>query len=204
MVLNLRTFYFIIFIDNNIKHCFSKPYTPKSAGAVEATHKQIKKLVFDQFYTLDKEDFYLEDALLNAVDFHNNYKHSITLFKPVDIRDTKDNNIIKIVNENIKKNISRVLKYKDLYLLEDGEYILVSDNIKVKKIKRNIDEIIIADKKHKSHFIIPAKFIKYTNTYKLHIKIIKQYKNIVLKNMEYLIEASLIREVTEICYNYYL
>ena len=90
-------------IDNNIKHCFSKPFTPKSAGAVEAAHKQIKKIVFDQFYTLGNEDFSLEDALLNEVDFHNNSPHSITLFKPVDIRDTKDENIIKTVNENLKK-----------------------------------------------------------------------------------------------------
>lgn len=110
-------------IDNNIKDCFSKPYTPKSAGAVESAHKQIKKLVYDQFYTLENEDFSFEEALLNAIDFHNNIPHSITLFKPVDIRDTNDENIIKTVNENIKNNISRVIKYKELYLLDSGEFI---------------------------------------------------------------------------------
>lgn len=81
--------------DNNIIHCYSKPYNPKSAGAVEAAHKQIKKLVFEQFYTSIDEQFYLEDALLNAIEYHNNTKHSITLFKPADLKDTIDENIIK-------------------------------------------------------------------------------------------------------------
>ena len=29
--------------DNNITHVFSKPYNPKSAGCIEASHKELKK-----------------------------------------------------------------------------------------------------------------------------------------------------------------
>ena len=91
--------------ENNIIHSYSKPYTPKSAGAVEAAHKQIKKLVFDQYYTEKENDreFNLEDALLNSINFHNNNIHSITGFKPVDLKDIEDINIINQVKENIKK-----------------------------------------------------------------------------------------------------
>lgn len=53
-------------------HKYSKPYNPKSAGAVEEAHKHIKKLVYDQFYTNESDIFSLEDALLEAINYHNN------------------------------------------------------------------------------------------------------------------------------------
>ena len=117
---------------NNIKHIYSKPYSPKSNGAVEASHKQIKRLVFDKYYTSnEKEEFDLEDAVLSAVNYHNNTIHSTTKYKPFDLRDTSDLNIINKVNENIKKCIIAALKYKDTYLLDKNDYILINNNIKV-------------------------------------------------------------------------
>ena len=89
----------------------------------------------------DDEEFILEDTLLNAINFHNNIKHSITGFKTVDLKEVENINLINQVNENIKKNISRVIKYKDLYLLEVGDLLLLNDNIKIKNSK-NKKEII--------------------------------------------------------------
>ena len=44
--------------ENRILHVFSKPYTPKSHGAVEAAHKQIKNHVLTEFYINNPEDFF--------------------------------------------------------------------------------------------------------------------------------------------------
>ena len=48
-------------------HVFSKPYTPKSHGAVEAAHKQIKNHVLTEFYINNPEDFFLEEVLLSVI-----------------------------------------------------------------------------------------------------------------------------------------
>jgi hypothetical protein len=87
--------------------------------------------------------------------------------------------------------------------LEPGAFILVTNNIKVIN-KNHIKEIILANKKKKLQFNILAIFIQYTDAYKLHIKVSKSYKNILINNGEYLIESPLIKEVIELGYNYYL
>ena len=53
--------------ENGILHVFSKPYTPKSHGAVEAAHKQIKNHVLTEFYINNPEDFFLEEVLLSVI-----------------------------------------------------------------------------------------------------------------------------------------
>lgn len=64
--------------NNNIKHIYIKPHSPQSNEAVEASPKQIKRLVFDKYYTSnEKEEFDLEDAILSVVNFHNNTIHRL-------------------------------------------------------------------------------------------------------------------------------
>ena len=104
--------------ENEIVHKFSKPYTPKSHGAIEAAHKQIKQHLLEEFYNNKKEDFLLEDSLLTIIDFHNNTEHTTTKHKPIDIRDTSNISLINEVNENMKKTVNYAIKYKNLYLLE--------------------------------------------------------------------------------------
>lgn len=87
--------------------------------------------------------------------------------------------------------------------MEQGEFILITNNIQVIN-KNHIKENILADKKKKHQFNIPAVFIQYTDAYKLKIKVSKSYEKFLVNNGEYLIESSLIREVTELVYNYYL
>lgn len=52
--------------EKDIKHIYSKPYTPRSAGAVEDVHKQIKRIVMDLYNTNEDEDFCFEEALLKS------------------------------------------------------------------------------------------------------------------------------------------
>ena len=122
--------------------CIFKALFPKSAVAVEAAHKQIKKYVFDEFYTTLSDEFFLEDVLLTIVNYHNNIEHSSTHFRPIDIKDTTDPKIIEIVNNNFSKTINYAIKYKNLYLLEKDEYLLINNNIKLNYKDNNIKEIV--------------------------------------------------------------
>ena len=188
----------------NITHIFSKPYNPKSTGCIEATHKQIKKFVYDEFYTNIEEEFFLEDTLLTIINYHNNTEHYSTKYKPADIKDTRDPDLIKKVNENISKALNYAIKYKNLYLLEKGEYLLVNNNITTKKNKNNnIYEIFKKNKKLSGEYVIPALFISYTENYRLKINITKDYKNIVKKDRFYLIDSDMCRIVSEKGYNYF-
>ena len=91
----------------------------------------MQRFVYDSFHkTENKEDFNLDDILLKSFNYHNNNMHSSTKFKSIDIREIDNNDIISIVNKNIEKAILRVLKYKNIYLLEENDYSLVNNNIK--------------------------------------------------------------------------
>ena len=72
--------------ENEIIYNYSKPYTPRSAGAVEAVHKQIKRIVMDLYYTNEDKDLSLEEALLKAINYHNYNEHSTTKYKPIDLQ----------------------------------------------------------------------------------------------------------------------
>ena len=61
-------------------------------------------------------NFFLEDTLLTIINHHNNTEHSSTKFKPIDLLNVTDENIIKTVNEKIAKNINYAIKYKDQYI----------------------------------------------------------------------------------------
>jgi len=73
------------------------------------------------------------------------------------------------------------MKYKDLYLLEEGDLLLLNDNIKLKTTHNN-NEVIKKNRKDYGNFAIPAKFISYTINNKSKIKICKKFKNILKLN----------------------
>lgn len=178
---------------NNINHVFSKPYTPKSNGCIEASHKEIKKFINDKFYTNEKESIDLNEVLLNAINNHNNIVYSTTNYKPIDLKNDLD--IINLVKSNIENKITKSITQKQLNLIEEVDYLLVFNNISFKK-----DEIIKCNKKRKGEFTTPTRFIKYTKNNKLKIEIVINYK----KDDVYIIESNLCREVNEAGFNYYL
>lgn len=67
-------------IENDIERIFSPPYQPQVNGAVKAVHKTIQKFINDYFYTRDGENFYIEKAILDAIEYHNLTKHSSTKY----------------------------------------------------------------------------------------------------------------------------
>ena len=157
----------------------------------------------DLYYTNEEEDFNLEESLLKAIDYHNSNEHSTTKYKPIDLRDTNDINLINNVKENMEKIIGKALKKFNNYLLEENDYLLIHDNIKIKDTFEGL-EIAIKKKSLMGEFRIPAKIIRYTKDSKLKIKICKSFKNIVMAEKEYYIEDSLVREVSIKGFNYFM
>ena len=80
--------------------------------------------------------------------YDNNTEHTPTKHKPVDLRDTPNMALINEVNENMKKTITAAIKYKNLYLLEAKNLLLVNSNIKL-KFEFEREEIIKKIKKKK-------------------------------------------------------
>ena len=71
--------------------------------------------------------------------------------------------------------INNAIKYKNLYLLEKDDELLISENIKLKEEKEYC-QIIRKNKKEYGSFIIPATFVNYTKDKKIKIKVSKKYK----------------------------
>ena len=112
--------------DHNIKHIFSSPYHPQSNGVVEVAHKEIKKNVIIDF-SKHPENFNLKTSLLEAVEIHNNYIHTSTLYRPVELFENTDEEIYLKVIENIKKRW-KIKEINDIDL-KPGKHILIKNNI---------------------------------------------------------------------------
>ena len=165
-------------IKNKIQHIYSKPYSPKSNGAVEASHKLVKRIVIEKYYICERKDeFDMDEALLTAINYHNNAIHGTTKFKPIELKDLTDEKFIDIVKENIKKNVVKAIKYKNNYLLTENDYLLINNNIKT-KIKKKEIYIYKNNDKISGEFIIPAKFIKYSDD-NLLIRQISKYMKVL-------------------------
>ena len=90
----------------------------------------------------DSNNFNLQNALLEAIDIHNNKIHTSTQFKPIDLINTKDEDLIKyrhnldVVNdEEIQGNaeIKNILNKKYYEIYED---YINSKEFKVDEINR--------------------------------------------------------------------
>ena len=58
-----------------------------------------------------KEKFNLDIAIEEAIDYHNNRKLKSTGYKPAEIKDTSNADIIKEVIKNIIKSMRRKVKF---------------------------------------------------------------------------------------------
>ena len=107
----------------------------------------------------------MEDTLLTILNFHNNTVHTSTKHKPIDLRDSTNIELINEVNGNMKKVISKSIKYKELYLLDPNDLLLINTNIKL-NLDLKIVETIKKNKKETGSFRFPAIFLKYTKNNK--------------------------------------
>ena len=143
--------------------------------------------------------FDIEVSIEDAIDFHNNRKLKSTGYKPIEIKDTTDENIINEVIENIIKSMKRKVKH-DRKLLKNT-LLLICPNIELKSNK-----YVLKKYKIKKQFIIPAKLIKYINSNTLNIEIKIDFNlGLKLNKGEFInIDCNCCRIIDEFGFNYYL
>ena len=101
--------------ENGIKFLHGRPFHPQSQGVIESFNKEIKRLL-EVKYMEDSKIFSIYSCLPDVLKIYNENIHSTTNYKPKDLFDVSDKNIIKILliilkihNVNLKK-ILLVLK----------------------------------------------------------------------------------------------
>ena len=165
-------------IDNNIERIYSPPYHPQSNGAIESAHKIIEKFIFESFYVQGEEYFNIEEAILNALKYHNFSVHSTTNYTPADLKDITDKTIIDNVKSNIIKNVASKLKFNNNKLLEKGDKLIISVNISKKNGSNELSKL---NNKKLNRFEIPGLFIEYKSGNNILVKCMKNYKNLLKK-----------------------
>lgn len=111
-------------------------------------HKEIRKQVILEYAKEDK-NFNLKNCLFEAVNIHNHNIHTTTKYRPIEIINNSDENIMKIVIENIKNRLKiDSKKYDDI---KEGSHILIIPQVhrsgkrivkKKFKIKSRINQIL--------------------------------------------------------------
>ena len=147
-----------IYLENNhIKYLKSAPYHPQSNGCCESVHKEIKNYLL-ALKEKQKEKFDLDIAIEEAIDCHNNRKLKNTGYKPEELKDVIDEDIINEVIENIIKSMRRKIKIDQKALknmLLKNMLLLIWTDIEL------ISDKYILNKKKK--FTVSAILIKYVN-----------------------------------------
>ena len=94
------------------------------------------KFCTNYLYKLKKErksNFNLELAIEEFIYYHNKKTHSITKYKPINIKETNDVNLIKEVLNNISNALSKEVKRNESDIFE-GAYLLISTKLKKNNI----------------------------------------------------------------------
>ena len=89
-------------IKNNIKQIFSAPLHPETNGVIEVSHKEIRKNVIIN-YSHNPYNFDLNNAVLDAIENHNQNIHTLTHYRPIDLLKNTDEDIYNEVIANIGK-----------------------------------------------------------------------------------------------------
>ena len=79
------------------------------------------------YYSQNPDNFDLNNAILNAIDIHNNKIHTITKYKPIELINTSSEELINQVIKNIEQ-----IDYKKH--LDNNKELKEGDHILIKKI----------------------------------------------------------------------
>ena len=104
---------------------FISPNHPQSNGVVEVAHKDIRHNVMI-YYSENHLNFDLKNAILEAVDIHNNKIHTVTKYKPIELIHNTNEEISKIVIEN--KKFTNLKENDNYNVLDIRSHILIKKN----------------------------------------------------------------------------
>ena len=138
-------------------------------------------------------------AIEDAIDFHNNRILKSTGFKPAELKDIEDENIINEVISNIIKSMQRKNKFDKKAL--KNTLLSICQNIYFLS-----DKYILQKSKGKKTFTIPAKLVDYVNSNNIKAEIKINYNSNLNFNVGDIIKisADCCRIIDEFRYNYYL
>ena len=98
--------------ENGIKFFQGRQYHPQSQGVIESFNKEIKRLL-EVKYMENSKKFSIYSCLPDVIKINNENMHSTTNYKPNDLLDVSDKNIIKKVIDNIKNSQRKFKKNID-------------------------------------------------------------------------------------------
>lgn len=184
--------------NNHIIYINSAPYHPQSNGCCEALHKEIKKYLLNDLGN-KKDKFDIEISLQNAIEYHNNRVLSSTGYKPVDLRNVTDKDIINDVLKNIIKSMQR--KIDKCITCKKNTLLLIAKDIKLKG-----NSYVLKKTKGKNKFIIPGKLMEYISddTIKVKISVDLEDNEIFIKNNLVLLNIECCRVIDEFGYSYFM
>ena len=157
--------------DNPEKQSIEIPVIETKADPIdiEKIYAEIYTEPKDAYYETDPFQIYpevngidFEISLEEAIDYHNNRKLKSTGFKPIELKDCTNEEIIKQVNKNIIKSMKRKIK-KDNKIEKNTLLLIASD------IEKKGNRYILKNRKGKKHFVIPAIFKGYINSNTLNV-----------------------------------
>ena len=117
----------------NIKLIKGKPYNQHSQGTVERVHKTVKTMLICK-YLENKQKFNLENSLKLMVDIYNDTKYRTTLYKPNEIFNCSDEEILGTVKKNTP-NTSKNYN-SDIKIFNKDDSILLFNNFGSNFIKK--------------------------------------------------------------------
>ena len=178
-----------LYLENlNVNHVRSSPRYPESNGQIEAQHKTLQKQIELNLNKISNDNDLI--GLIYDTLYEYNYKtiHSSTGYKPIDIKDITDTEIINNVKLNINNKYKQFhdddsSKYNigDKYLLIDNGIISNNSNIinkpKIKHCFYSIPVSIISANEGgllKIKIEKDNKYYKFGEIYKVNYKLLKK------------------------------
>ena len=143
---------------------------------VEAVHKEIQRYVFNNF-AMKESDFDLKETLLEANYYYGHKFHSSTGFKPVDIKDCTDENILNKIKKNSIKSMEKTIYKNHDNLLEAGEKLLLREHFTI-----NNNKITVSKSNGSIIHNIPCLFLAYCKDSRfVKIEVKCNYKKLLLE-----------------------
>lgn len=178
-----------------VKHINSSPKYPQSNGQIEAQHNTLQKAI--RIGLAEKKRFFnIHDCINDCMYDYNHLKaHSTTGFIPFEIKDCKDEEVIKKVLENINKKYSQFHKLDNNSFNKNYYYLLIENG----NVNKN-SNIIYPPKKKKNikfTYSVPVEIISNDEGGLIKIKVLinNDYYN---KYEEYRVNYKLLSKCTEI------
>ena len=111
-----------VFNEHNVKHIFSKSYTPQTNGAVERLNQTLKNMIFN--YMTYHRTYRWFEILPSIISNYNTSRHSSTGMTPDRLHETQDNNLLKEVQKKLVNKAKASVHPAPQY--NKGDYVRIA------------------------------------------------------------------------------